>query len=131
MSLYSRGRRREWEVAQLLKGWGLTVLRTAGSKGFCDLIVVGPRAVAWVQVKSLTRPDMGPKMLRSIFEKAISGAPPVVRPAFVVIVFQRRPARKQVITHVLQLNQGRIVAVRGQFKETLGNALAWLLGGAG
>jgi hypothetical protein len=37
MAQYHRGRAKEWDVRNILNGWGYRVTRTAGSKGLWDI----------------------------------------------------------------------------------------------
>ena len=60
---YERGRRFEYEIMEIFRNAGYTVLRTAGSHGFADVVLVKITAdmkkiahVAFVQCKTeLTR----------------------------------------------------------------------------
>lgn len=52
MTNYRKGQRAEWRARDLLKQQGYhTVIRAAGSKGHFDLIGLGPKDIALVQVK--------------------------------------------------------------------------------
>ncbi len=51
MSNYSKGRKREYDVMDILKKAGYQCLRTAGSHGMWDVIAIGPSNIRLIQVK--------------------------------------------------------------------------------
>lgn len=53
MTKYHKGRRFEYKIKGLLQEKGLVVLRTAGSHGFADLIVLSGRGVYFLQLSEV------------------------------------------------------------------------------
>ena len=53
MTNYSKGRKKEYEIMHQLEREGWTVLRTAGSHGFADLIAINKkeRKIRFIQCK--------------------------------------------------------------------------------
>ena len=51
MNRYGAGRRLEWKVRKRLEGAGWFVIRSAGSKGPCDLVAFQRDRVLFVQCK--------------------------------------------------------------------------------
>lgn len=50
---YLRGRRLEWQVKKDLEADGWTVMRTAGSHGFADLIALRGDMIRFIQCKTI------------------------------------------------------------------------------
>ena len=50
---YLRGRRLEWQVKKDLEADGWTVMRTAGSHGFADLIALRDDTIRFIQCKTI------------------------------------------------------------------------------
>lgn len=50
---YEKGRRKEWKIKKQLEMQGLTVLRSAGSKGFADLVAIDKKEhqIRFIQCK--------------------------------------------------------------------------------
>lgn len=48
---YRKGRRKEYELKDMLEENGWVVLRTAGSHGFADLVAIRAGKVRFIQVK--------------------------------------------------------------------------------
>lgn len=52
---YEKGRRYEHKIKRMYEADGCFVMRSAGSHGPADLVVIGPQGVGLVQVKSTQR----------------------------------------------------------------------------
>ncbi|KKM69688.1 hypothetical protein LCGC14_1448200 [marine sediment metagenome] len=58
MAQYYRGRAKEWDVRDVLIGWGYRVTRTAGSKGLWDIhAVMDGKHHLLIQVKYTKKPS--------------------------------------------------------------------------
>lgn len=89
---YAQGKRLEDKVRDLLRAAGYVVLRTAGSKGACDLIAVKPGQVLLVQVKRTSAP--GPADWNALYDLAeMAAAVPVL-----ATCSPRKPVRYERLT---------------------------------
>jgi Holliday junction resolvase len=52
---YRRGARKEWDVMKDLEAEGYTVIRSAGSHSFCDVIAVDAALTRFIQIKVTKR----------------------------------------------------------------------------
>jgi Holliday junction resolvase len=78
LTQYSRGRKFEWEVRDLLRSNGYVVIRSAGSKGSADLVAGKGGHSLFVQCKLGTK-GIRSVDIRKLFELATAfGGRPVV-----------------------------------------------------
>ncbi len=77
MKRYSKGRRHEWRLRDMLRREGYVVYRSAGSKGAADLIALKDSQAYLIQVKVNKRPTLT-EIERLRDEAAQCGAFPVI-----------------------------------------------------
>lgn len=117
---YVLGRRFERTVRTKLERHGFTVLRTAQSRGFADLIVVG-KAVWFLQLKTIRTPYLGEARLLRMWREAQGVVPEAVRSSFVLVVRQISPdgRRSNVFVVISVPGTQDVEVVRGTLTQAL------------
>lgn len=120
---YRLGRLFEYTAANLLRKWGYTVLRTAGSHGFADLVVVSDTGdVHFLQLKTIREAYVGERRLATLWRKATDGLAPGIRSRYILIVrvLAGVGTKSSRVAAVLE-DGGRLAIVWGKGTDVLGN----------
>lgn len=72
---YLRGRRLEWQVKKDLEQDGWTVMRTAGSHGFADLIALKGDTIRFIQCKTIATAKGSGARIKSLKREVASETP--------------------------------------------------------